>query len=342
MQRAFLLVLFVLLLSEIRAQDPQFSQFYSAPLYLNPAFAGSTQQARVGANYRTQWPAIDANFVSLSAYADYFIDDKNSGIGILITTDREGFAGLRSSTFSALYAYQLPLTEIFTFRAGFQAGYTLRGIDFNKLTFGDQFDQNGPTGLPSAEVFDASGARNYLDLSAGGLLYSRNAWIGLAVHHLTRPNQTLIGEESILARKWGVHVGYKFFLQPGVMGEGLYARPQERSLAPTIQYRKQGSFSQADIGLYLTYEPMLFGVWYRGIPFQGINGFVNHEALVFLLGFNQRGQDDEFHIGYSFDLTISQLGASSGGAHEFSIAYSWFAANPRKPPKNVRLIPCPR
>ncbi|MFM8742085.1 MAG: type IX secretion system membrane protein PorP/SprF, partial [Cytophagales bacterium] len=37
----------------VDAQDPQFSQFYAAPLYLNPAFAGSTNQNRVGINYRT-------------------------------------------------------------------------------------------------------------------------------------------------------------------------------------------------------------------------------------------------------------------------------------------------
>ncbi|MEJ0030308.1 MAG: type IX secretion system membrane protein PorP/SprF [Bacteroidota bacterium] len=46
------------------AQDAQFSQFYAAPLYLNPAFAGSTNQGRVGMNYRNQWPGIDANFTT--------------------------------------------------------------------------------------------------------------------------------------------------------------------------------------------------------------------------------------------------------------------------------------
>jgi hypothetical protein len=46
----------------VTAQDPQYSQFYAAPLYLNPAFAGATGQNRIGINYRNQWPAIDANF----------------------------------------------------------------------------------------------------------------------------------------------------------------------------------------------------------------------------------------------------------------------------------------
>ena len=88
---ALMLSVFILLISEtVTAQDPQFSQFYAAPLYLNPAFAGSTGQARVGINYRDQWPAIDANFTTFSAYGDFYIEDKNSGLGFIINHDREG------------------------------------------------------------------------------------------------------------------------------------------------------------------------------------------------------------------------------------------------------------
>jgi hypothetical protein len=67
--------------------------------------------------------------------------------------------------------------------------------------------------------------------------------------------------------------------------------------------------------MYATIEPLVIGAWYRGIPFkkyeQNIN---NHESLVFLAGFRQ----DKFSIGYSYDLTISTLGASSGGARDFT------------------------
>ncbi len=328
--------------SSLRAQDPQFSQFYSAPLYLNPAFAGSTQQTRVGVNFRSQWPAIDANFVTLSAYADHFIDDKNSGVGFIITSDREGIAGLRSTSIGAQYSYQLPLTEIFTLRAGAQASYVLRDLNFGRLTFGDQFDADGNIVGPTAEIFDSGASKSFFGLSFGTLLYSPNAWLGIAAHHLNQPNQSLVGESSPLPRKYSIHVGYKFFLKSGVIGDGLYAREQERSLAPTVQYKFQGEFDQLDVGLYLTYEPILFGIWYRGLPFKNFNSFTNNEAIVFLFGFTKKGDKDWLNVGYSYDFTISELGSSSGGAHEFSLSYSWFTGDPRKPPKNVRLIPCPR
>src|SRR6478609_636567 len=106
----------------VTAQDPQFSQFYAAPLYLNPAFAGSTQQGRVGMNYRNQWPAIDANFTTVSAYADFYIEDKNSGVGALLTRDYVGIVGLQSISFAVQYAYQLQLTKELSFRPGIQIG----------------------------------------------------------------------------------------------------------------------------------------------------------------------------------------------------------------------------
>ena len=39
----------IILSSDVMAQDPQFSQFYANPLYLNPAFAGTARCPRGGA-----------------------------------------------------------------------------------------------------------------------------------------------------------------------------------------------------------------------------------------------------------------------------------------------------
>jgi len=328
--------------STLFGQDVQFSQFYSAPLYLNPAFTGATQLTRVGSNYRSQWPALQANFVTLSAYADHFIDDKNSGIGFMIQTDKEGLAGLRSTSFTGTYAYQLPISEMFTARVGANAGYVLRDINFSSLTFGDQFDANGVLiNSTTAEQFNTGANKSFFNVGSGVLLYSDDVWLGVAVDHLTKPNQSLIGQADKLPMKISVHGGYKFYLKSGVIGQGMYASPQERSLTPTFQYKQQGQFSQIDLGMYFTYEPLIIGLWYRGVPYKQVEGFVNNESVVVLLGFSQNTKDSRFKVGYSYDVTISKLGSSSGGAHEFSISYAWFTGDPRKPPKNVRLIPCP-
>lgn len=341
---AIVLCLCMLSLSlKVTGQDPQFSQFYSAPLYLNPAFAGATQQSRVGLNYRNQWPSIEANFITFSAYYDTYLEDMNSGVGFLIMRDTEGQAGLKSNTVAIQYAYQLYLTEWLTFRPGIQVGFYNRNVNFADLTFGDQFDPvTGEIANPSADTF-GNESKNFFDLSFGGVFYTKNAWLGATANHINTPNQAF--EDSAnpkeLPMKLSFHGGYKFLFRPGVMGTGMFSRPQERSLSPTFQYKSQGEFDQLDLGLYLTLEPLIFGMWYRGLPTKSLEGFNNNESIVFLVGFTKQGKDDALNIGYSYDYTISQLGAGSGGAHEISISYSWSNRDPRKPPKSVMQIPCP-
>jgi type IX secretion system PorP/SprF family membrane protein len=327
----------------VTAQYPQFSQFYAAPLYLNPAMAGSTGQARAGINYRNQWPAIDANFTTMSAYFDYFIEDKNSAVGMIITRDTEGLAGLQSLSVGLQYAYELQINENLGFRPGIQLAVFNRDINFDKLTFGDQFDANTGQFLdqPTAETFNTNFSKTFFDISFGGVLFTRTAWLGVSAWHLTQPNQSIIDEQSPLPIKYSFHGGFKFYLKSGATGSGIYTRKAERSIAPAIQYRHQGKFDQMDVGLYFTAEPMVLGVWYRGVPFKNIDDFVNNESIVLLLGFTKLGAKDAINIGYSFDYTISKLGSGSGGAHEFSLVYTWPMRNPRKPPRDKLVIPCP-
>lgn len=346
MSRILLLtcVLMLALEGAVTAQDPQFSQFYAAPLYLNPAFTGATNQARAGINYRNQWPSIDANFTTMSVYFDYFIEDAKSGIGVILTRDREGLAGLRSLSLGLQYSYEIEITKQLGFRPGVQVALFNRDVNFDKLTFGDQFDPATGQIISSetAETFNTQQSKTFLDLSFGGVFFTKRAWLGVSTWHLTQPNQSIIGETSKLPIKLSVHGGFKFYMKSsGIIGSGASARNAERSIAPAFQYRHQGEWDQMDLGMYFTFEPLVLGTWYRGVPFKNLGGVVNNESIVLLLGFTQLGAKDAINIGYSFDYTISKLGPGSGGAHEFSLVYTWPMRNPRKPPRDKLVIPCP-
>lgn len=55
------IVLTFVLYSDANAQDPEFTQFYAAPVYTNPAMAGTGScngGGRVVLNYRNQWPSL--------------------------------------------------------------------------------------------------------------------------------------------------------------------------------------------------------------------------------------------------------------------------------------------
>ncbi|NQZ74864.1 MAG: type IX secretion system membrane protein PorP/SprF [Ekhidna sp.] len=317
----------------LQAQDPQFSQYYAAPLYLNPGLVGINQKGRMGINYRSQWPNLAANFETTSAYFDYHFEDYYSSAGIIFTRDREGIAGLNSTSIGLQYAYQLQLNYEWTFRAGVQGAYFIRDINFDQLTFGDQFDNTGLVRPVTGENFNTGLNAQFFDLSFGGVLYNPDLWIGAALHHVLEPNQSLTGDSAPLPRRFSVHGGYRIPLSPRTTRTDI----GERSITPTFNYRAQGDFDQLDLGAYFTIDPLLVGLWYRGVPIKNIDGIVNNESLILMLGL----QTNRATFGYSFDYTLSDLGIGTGGAHEISIAYSFSLGDPLKPAADVRRLKCP-
>lgn len=321
---------------ELNAQDPQFSQYYAAPLYLNPALTGVNQIGRAGVNYRNQWPSLAANFETYSFYLDYNFEDYNSSAGLIVTTDREGLAGLRSTSIGALYAYEVGLNYRWTFRPGLQIGYTIRDINFDRLTFGDQFDNTGLVRPVTAEPFNTGLSARFFDVAAGGLIFNEKIWFGGSIHHINEPNQSILDGNSPLRHKVSFHGGYRILFE---QINPLYQAPDgmERSVTPTFNYRYQGDYDQLDVGAYVTVEPILVGLWYRGVPVKTFNGFPINESVVMMFGLNI----GKTTMGYSFDYTISDLGINSGGAHEISLIYKFNLNDPRKPPKEVRQLKCP-
>lgn len=323
-------------------QDPQYSQYYAAPLYLNPALAGAELMGRVGFNYRNQWPSIEAQFTTFSAYYDTYLPEYNSGIGVHVMQDSEGASKLRSTSVSAMYSYELRLAEKLYFRPGFQASYIRREIGFyENLVFANQINPLDPTGplLPGAAIPGLGDPVGLFSLSAGGLLFTNNAWIGFSAHHLNQPNQSFVDGLSPLPRKLSLHAGYRISLGQGSMRRDFTHLSKQRYLTPTINYKRQGPFEQLDFGAYFYVEPILFGLWYRGLPYKPVEVQSNRDAIVVMVGVNLLSG---LSIGYSFDYTVSQLGIQSGGAHELSLSWTIPSLNQGKPLGRDTILPCPK
>ena len=81
------------------------------------------------------------------------------------------------------------------------------------------------------------------------------------------------------------------------------------------------------------------GLWYRGIPIrQNVNDNISHDAVVVILGF----QMPRVEATYSYDFTVSELGATSGGTHEVALKYKLaIQMRARMNKKDKKLIPCP-
>ncbi|MFM9911534.1 MAG: type IX secretion system membrane protein PorP/SprF, partial [Chitinophagaceae bacterium] len=64
-------IFFCLILSTVKAQDPNFSQFFVSPLTLNPALTGKFNgDFRIAGNYRDQWPSISKAFITSTVSLD--------------------------------------------------------------------------------------------------------------------------------------------------------------------------------------------------------------------------------------------------------------------------------
>lgn len=329
-------LLFLFVASVLRGQDPEFSQYYAAPLYLNPAFAGTTNDHRFIANYRNQWPNIARGYVTAAVSYDYNLAQANSGVGFLATMDQAGTAGMKSSQVNFLYSYRVIVDNKWVIASGLSFGYAFRTIDFNKLVFGDQLQFDSRAQVPSDDpALYNLGMASYFDFNAGMLAYNKTFWFGFAASHLNHPNRSLVSQEAPLPIKATLHGGIRIPLNHSPL------KPQHQAvLAPSFVYKKQGDFDQLDVGAHLLYEPIIVGLWYRGIPIQQeVADNLSQDAVVVILGF----QLPQMEVMYSYDFTVSKLGSMSGGTHEVALKYKLEIARPARNRVKDRgkMIPCP-
>jgi type IX secretion system PorP/SprF family membrane protein len=324
MRRCLLIFIFLIFTGQISAQDPGFSQFFANPVYLNPAFAGTTELPRVAMNYRNQWPQKGATFTTYSLSYDQLLKKYNAGLGVQITRDQELNNVVNSHTAHLTYAYHLQLGFESFMTFGLQGGMVLKQFNTSRLVFPSGIDQL------SGEVTEwfsdnyASEKTLFPDFSAGAVGQHGEMYWGIAAHHLTRPGESLIegDQRGNLPVKWTLHAGAHMRR----FHHGLLSRIF--TLSPNLLYQQQGSFKQLNAGIYMIEKSFLFGGWFRN------NMDIRPDAIIFLAGFAR----EKFRLGYSFDLTLSRLSNYSYGSHEFSLIF-FLGQKSEVPVRDKLLIP---
>ncbi|MFC5192631.1 type IX secretion system membrane protein PorP/SprF [Algoriphagus aquatilis] len=322
MRKSFIIFLLLSILKvPVSGQDIQYSQYYANPIYLNPAATGSTDRNRVGVNFRNQWPALDQTFIAYTAYFDTYSERLNSGFGIIIQGANESFTRTSTMEIGITYSYRLKLSEDDFIQAGFQGSFLSRDALFDRVILGTQLDINKGivVGLPG-EAFEGDSQIRAGDVHAGLIYYGKKLWLGVAASHLVQPEISyLSGGDDRLAVKKTIHGGYRIGLAPGDINDYFNNTDQERSLTFGFNYKEQGQFSQLDFGTEFYFEPLVLGIWYRGLPTK--YSLPNNESLIALIGI---GLESGFDLGYSFDFPISKFGLmGTGGAHEISLRYAF-------------------
>lgn len=316
----FITLFFISASAIIYGQDVQFTQLNAVSLQVNPALTGNTITSRATVHYRSQWAGVGNGYNTFLASFDHQGFNSPVGWGVMVMQDQQGAFGPQTTEVhgSLVYAWQLG-SRIYA-RAGLQGGIASRSMDFGNLQFVDQFNNSGLFTDFSNEDFDTD-SYLYPDLSAGGILYGEAWWAGVAIHHLIPSRQTFFADAlNPLPRRYSVQAGMKI---PFLAGRTGADPSMETYIAPMMQYRLQGAFSQLDLGIYAHYAPLTVGVWYRGLPikqsYQG--GIPNQDALAFMGGFTL---NSGLSFSYSYDVTISDFtNYRTAGAHEIGLAFQW-------------------
>jgi len=300
-------VLIVLLgLMDLAAQDPFLSQQYASSLYLNPAFAGTSVSRRVSMAYRNHFPGLGSSYVTYNASYDQYVDLMQGGVGVNIMHDVQLGGTLKLISFDAMYAYSLVVSQNLTMSAGIQASYSYRSMSTGGLIFTDGL--NPTDGSYSANVDNNyNEGKGYPDFAVGFLGISHFAYAGVAIHHLNKPNMSF-------SRVQRIPMPWKFSAHGGAIipiYERRFGKEAVR-LNPNILVLYQGGQNQFNYGLDIWTGPIFAGLMMRhNLP-------VSLSSAVLGAGYS----NEEFRVAYSYDFnvlnTYSQV--RNAGAHELSFS----------------------
>ena len=299
------------------SQDPTFTQFYSNPVYLNPAFAGSFGCPRFGLNYRNEWPSLSGNYVTYSASYDQYFKNISGGFGVLATHDQQGQGTINTSMIGLVYSYHLSLGRKWKLMVGARAAWYQKFLDWDKLTFGDMIDPRRGFIYSTGDV-PRGGSRGFFDASMGTVIFNKHFFAGFAAHHLNTPNESMIIGDSPLPMRFTGHAGAEIQLGR----QSKYSNGT--SIMPNVIYQYQNGFQELSVGTYLKYGSFTVGAWYR-----------NRDAFIMTIGVNT----GKFKLGYSYDVTVSKLNNGvSGGSHEISLGLN---LNCKQKAPSWKTLSCP-
>ena len=246
------------------------------------------------------------------------------GIGFKLMYDRELNGVINSINTSFLYSYHIKASDRLFFTMGLEGGFIYKKFNTSGLIFPGMIDQGTGTitGLYPLPFEDSQ--KIFPDFSFGMAGQLDDVYFGLALHHLTQPDQSIIEGDQMgrLPLKLTLHFGAKGH----EFHRGLFSRPF--TLSPNIIYRQQGEFKQINAGIYMKEDLLTFGLWYRN------NMSVRPDAAIAMVGI----QMDKFQIGYSFDFSLSNISAYSYGSHEISLVF-FFGEYHRRLYNNEMVIP---
>lgn len=299
----------------VMAQDYHLSHYDAAPLYLNPALTGMSKDIRgdyrITSDFRSQWKSLGIKQFK-TFYAGYDMNiikkEERFGVGGYIINHRAGIG--QFNTFSIMTSGSYDITKGYrnphVFKTGIQLGLLNKAFNDGNFTFNEQY--NSSTGefdqsMDDLENFQKTSIFRFD--AAFGLYYKyldpEEKYIpsvGLALQHVTMPNESFTSYKSKLPIRYTFHTDCKIKIN------------EKWDITPKVLFMMQARATEFNFGAQGSYKiddnfKVLPGIWYR-----------NKDALVLDLAF----QFTNNYLRFSYDINTSYLDTWTGGRGAFEVS----------------------
>ena len=301
-------------------QSIHFSQYYNAPMLLNPANTAlmPDNDFRFGLNYRNQWSTVPVPYNTFSAFTDFKIGGNSNnethnnwlGLGLAFFNDRAGDGDLSMTKIQGDVAYHLQLSRFTMVSLGLSGAFVQRSVNYANLTFDTQWDGfNFNTNIGNGEKLGVI-KTTYNTIGAG----LNSAWfpndavyikLGCGLENINQPTESFYNSNNKLTYRPVGNLDMLFRTGPVLI------------INPSVYFATQSGASE-----------LLFGSLFRTVltdknamPTQLILGLFSRwgDAIIGVAGM----QLGPVQFTASYDFTVSALSPYNAtyGAMEFSLIY---------------------
>ena len=310
MKRLFVLTFLLLSVGMNAQQDLQFTQFVQNKMLFNPGFTGNRESICLDVLHRSQWVGVDNAPTTQNFNVNLPVRFLHGGIGLVITNDQIGF--FQDITVGLAYGYQREV-------GNGKLGVGLM-VDFkNKaLTSGEWLAPDGSSGGTDVSIAANQSTALTPDLSFGVYYENERWWAGLS-------SSRLIEGEFQLGNQVGSSAAFRGKRHYYLMGGYNWAIPNTNwELMPAVLAKSDLSAPfTVDVNVNALYNKRIWG----GVSYRTQDA-ISAQAGVYVL--------PALKLGYSYDHTLSDISAQSGGSHEVMLGYCFKIERPEKIPGSYR------
>ena len=283
------LILLTLAIPAFGQQQPSTDLYMFEGLALNPAYAGTQVQISATLIHRDQW----VNFPG--APKTQFFSSHSSfmrnkiGVGLMVTRDRIGIHEDLSAYGS--FAFKI-LSKKGNLSMGLQAGVNSISSDFTMLNIKDQTDI-----LLQGKVTTLNP-----NFGAGLYYYNAKSYLGFSVPYIL--NSDIVAIEGVLSEARRYRYYYLYGGTTMDVNKDVKFKP-----AALIRFQEGSPLSFDLNGSFVLYETVGVGVSYRW-----------DDSLITLFEVKLH---ESLHLGYAYEITLSEIGQYSNGTHEIMINWRY-------------------